>query len=94
NAFVHNNYDVDIKVTICKITLDKVKITIEDNGIGINENDLKHIFKRYFRGTKTSQVTEGSGLGMAIANDIIQVHNGNIIVESKENLGTKIIILI
>lgn len=94
NAFVHNNYDVDIKVTVCKVTLNKVKIIIEDNGIGINENDLKHIFKRYFRGTKTSQVTEGSGLGMAIAHDIVQVHNGNILVESTENLGTKVTIII
>lgn len=94
NALVHNNYDVDIKVTVSRITTTKVKITIEDNGIGISKQDIKHIFERYFRGTNTSQVTEGSGLGMAIAHDIVKAHDGNILIESKENLGTKLIIFI
>lgn len=94
NAFVHNNYNVDIKVTVSRIAINKVKITIEDNGIGINKEDLKHIFKRYFRGTNTSEVTEGSGLGMAIAHDIVKAHDGYILIESKKNVGTKLIIFI
>jgi signal transduction histidine kinase len=60
-----------------------VRITIEDQGIGISENHLSNIFDPYFS-TKQS----GSGLGLATSYSIIQKHGGHISVESKIEIGT------
>lgn len=90
NAVVHNDKNVKIKVTLQNS--DKAYIIISDNGKGISEGDLKYIFDRYYRGTNTGELHKGSGLGMAIAKQIIKNHNGDIKIESKLNEGTKITI--
>jgi two-component system sensor histidine kinase HydH len=60
-----------------------VLITIEDNGCGIKAKDLSHIFDPYYT-TKSS----GTGIGLAIVHNIIESHDGEISVDSKENEGT------
>lgn len=60
-----------------------VLITIEDNGCGIKAKDLSHIFDPYYT-TKSS----GTGIGLAIVHNIIESHDGEILVDSKENEGT------
>jgi len=71
---------------------DNIEIIIKDNGIGISKSDLKHIFKKYYRGTNTGEMHKGSGLGMAISKEIIEIHKGKIYVSSEIGIGTKIII--
>ncbi|WP_459500667.1 ATP-binding protein [Bacillus sp. C1] len=88
NALIHTNVETLIQVRI-KQTSRYVIVTIEDNGYGINKDDLPHIFDRYFRGTNTDPES-GSGLGMAIAKEIIVAHGGEIVAESIERSGTKI----
>ena len=90
NAVVHNNESVQVKVDIKKI--DKINISIKDNGNGINTKDLEHIFDRYFRGTNTGEAHKGSGLGMAISKEIINNHGGEIQINSKLGCGTEILI--
>ena len=62
-------------------------IIIKDNGIGIKEEDLENIFEPFFT-TKSN----GTGLGLAICNEIINLHNGNIFINSKINKGTTVYI--
>jgi PAS domain S-box-containing protein len=62
-----------------------VKISVEDQGIGIPEEHLSRIFDPYF-----STKQKGSGLGLAITYSIIKRHNGHIEVESQLGIGTKI----
>jgi signal transduction histidine kinase len=69
------------------------QITIADNGRGIPSKDLEQVFERYYRGTNTTS-THGTGLGMAIARDIILAHNGKLDLTSVENKGTTITILL
>jgi len=90
NAIVHNDTDVKIDVSIEK--KERVHITIQDNGKGIKKEELNRIFDRYYRGTNTGDAHKGSGLGMAIANDIIQAHDGEITIHSEEEHGTTIVI--
>lgn len=88
NALIHNNEDVKIIVTI--FTDEKLYIIIEDDGIGISEEDLNNIFERYYRGTNTGEAHKGSGLGMSIVKEIINAHNGEIKISSTLGKGTKI----
>ena len=69
-----------------------VIISVKDNGTGINEDELKDLFNRYYRGTGTSQKPEGSGLGLAIARQIVNLHGGDIKALSKQGEGTEFII--
>ncbi|PWJ44629.1 response regulator [Sediminitomix flava] len=67
-------------------------IKIIDNGIGINEVDLQHIFKRFYQGTNDINTAEGSGIGLSFTKDIIELHHGKISIESKEGNGTQIFV--
>ena len=93
NALEHNSNDTIIDVSIVR-TETYIEILIEDNGQGIEDEDLKSIFNRYYRGVNSSSASKGSGLGMAIAKEIITWHNGDIKVESEIGIGTKIEILL
>lgn len=76
------------------ITLDanvengRAVICVSDNGVGISEADLPHIFERFYRADRTSR-TQGSGLGLAIANEIVLLLNEKIWVKSKLNEGSR-----
>jgi signal transduction histidine kinase len=68
---------------------DLVLITVKDTGRGIAEEDLPHIFDRFYRGDKSRPHNGESGLGLAIAKSIVEAHGGKISVESAPNLGTQ-----
>lgn len=92
NALIHNDEDVKIDVEVLKA--EKTHIIIKDNGKGISEEDLENIFDKYYRGTNTSYLHKGSGLGMAIVYNIVKAHGWDINIESKLGEGTRIEIII
>ncbi len=63
----------------------KCVITVEDNGCGIEKNNLSHIFEPYF----TAMKSNGMGLGLATTHNLISTHKGTIDVESVQGKGTK-----
>ena len=70
-------------------------VEIKDNGVGISENDLPHIFRRFYRVHKDrSQKLGGNGLGLAIVKLITEIHSGEIQVESQIGKGTSFIVKI
>lgn len=70
-----------------------VDVTVEDNGIGIDENDIPHLFDRFYKVDKARTRTENStGLGLSIVKKIIELHNGTIMVESEPGKGTTFIV--
>ena len=67
----------------------KIHITVEDNGIGIPEQDIPRIFDRFYRANNSGVNIKGTGLGLAIVKLICDKHNAEINVTSKLGEGTK-----
>lgn len=74
---------------------DAVNIRISDNGRGIDEKDLPHIFERFYR-SDASRNTKlgGSGIGLSIVKKVIEIHEGSVVAMSKLGVGTDISIVL
>ena len=68
----------------------QVLICIRDEGIGMNEEELKDIYNKFFRAQSDKSHVGGLGLGMAIVKDIIESHNGTIDIVSQRKVGTTV----
>jgi heavy metal sensor kinase len=66
---------------------DKVKVTVEDTGIGISAEDLPKVFNRFYR-CDSSRTLQGVGLGLSLAKAIIQAHHGEITLSSEPGKGS------
>ncbi|WP_232285924.1 two-component regulator propeller domain-containing protein [Aquimarina agarilytica] len=83
-----DNSTIDIKER--KVKSEYICIEIKDDGTGIPHDQLPHIFKRFYQVNKTDHTISksGSGIGLAITKDLVDLHHGSIEVVSKVNLGT------
>lgn len=86
-----SNEEGYVSITTDRLSDDKVRIVIEDNGIGIPDEIKDKLFDPFFT---TKAVGEGTGLGMSIVRSIIDEHSGSINVDSVLNEGTKIEIVL
>jgi two-component system phosphate regulon sensor histidine kinase PhoR len=66
---------------------ESVTVSVSDTGIGISEEDLPHVFERFYKADK-ARPTGGSGLGLAIAKHVVQAHGGSIWAQSEEGKGS------
>ncbi|MFT4094177.1 MAG: two-component regulator propeller domain-containing protein [Niabella sp.] len=72
---------------------DYLEVTVEDDGIGIAPEAIKHIFDSYYQATQLNSLhTAGTGLGLSIAKDIVHRHHGFIEVESTPKKGTRFLV--
>ncbi|MBJ6363664.1 ATP-binding protein [Paenibacillus sp. GCM10012307] len=90
NAIKYSKEPISITVSSNK---NSVRIDVKDKGMGIPEQEIPHLFERFYRvdGAR-SRATGGVGLGLAIAKRIVELHSGNIDVFSKPNQGTTIVL--
>lgn len=79
--------DADIELT-SDLTENNLIISVKDKGIGIPEEELNRIFKKYFRSSNTGTV-QGTGLGLNIVKRYVELINGSISFQSKLNQGTQ-----
>jgi signal transduction histidine kinase len=70
-----------------------VVIRVVDQGIGISSEDLTHIFDRFYRTAEAREnLSTGTGLGLAITKEIVEMHNGSIIVITEQGKGSTFIV--
>lgn len=89
NAFKYT-YEGSIKLSLQSVVADDVEYTeieISDTGIGISEEDLSHIFERYYQAEKRKNAS-GFGIGLALVKNLVDLHEGVILVDSTPGVGS------
>ena len=71
-----------------RLTGAEVVVTVSDNGIGIPAKDIDALFERYYRGSNVSGIV-GTGVGLYLVKMVVEVHGGQIAVESTEGKGSR-----
>jgi PAS domain S-box-containing protein len=88
NAMKYSEAESPVDIYIRKQGDDSISISVKDHGIGIDEKEQGKIFERFYRSVGRSEQTyAGFGIGLFIAKDIIERHNGSISVHSKKGEG-------
>ncbi|MBC8052404.1 MAG: HAMP domain-containing histidine kinase [Sphingobacteriaceae bacterium] len=87
NAFKYSKADSEVILRVRKVN-DRIKVSIQDYGLGIGDDKIQHVFERYYRVEHTSQNYSGMGLGLYICAQIINQHGGVIGVESQLGKGS------
>ena len=90
NAVYYGKEYCMVKVTLSK-NGKKIEGIVEDNGIGISEEDLVHIWERFYRADSARSTDSHSGLGLSMVKWIVEAHGGTIRAESRLGEGTRFI---
>jgi two-component system phosphate regulon sensor histidine kinase PhoR len=95
NAVKYSREDGEIRLNARRRDRE-IELSVNDNGIGIGEEDLPRIFERFYRADKarSPDKVRGTGLGLAIVKHIAQLHGGRVEAESELGTGTTIRVLL
>jgi signal transduction histidine kinase len=66
-----------------------LSISVRDHGRGITEVEQRHVFDKFYRGPYSESAIQGTGMGLSIAREIVEAHNGSIRVESELGKGSR-----
>lgn len=94
NALRYTEPGGEVRLRVARSGGDAI-LEVADTGIGIGPEDLRHIFKRFWRGEKSrSRATGGAGIGLAIVHELVRAHDGRIDVESEPGRGSRFRVLL
>ena len=88
NAIKYSDRDGSVEIAAEEVE-GNIRITVRDHGCGIKEADLPRIKTKFFKANHTRR---GSGIGLAVADEIITMHGGALAVSSQEGVGTTVVI--
>lgn len=91
NAFKYSEGEADPRVTLRYDKLDVVHLHVRDFGIGIPRRDQKGLFQSFYRATNVQNI-QGSGLGLSIVKEFVDLHGGIISVKSEANKGSEFVV--
>jgi signal transduction histidine kinase len=97
NAIKYSPRGGEIAVSLGRITQGGAalaSVAVADNGIGIPEVDLPHVFERFYRAGNVAPNMHGTGIGLAGVKQIVEQHGGSIEVKSEEGIGTTVTVLL
>jgi two-component system, OmpR family, sensor kinase len=87
NAVKYSPAEAAVQVR-CELDGRSAVVAVEDRGLGIPERDREHLFERYYRGSNVTGIV-GSGIGLYLVKTVIDLHHGEIFVESEEGKGSR-----
>ena len=90
NAVKYNRPGGSVRVSVTQ-ELEKLLLRVSDTGCGIPAEHLPNVKKKFY---KANQTVRGSGIGLALADEIMRLHSGSLEIESHENVGTVVTIRI
>jgi len=95
NAIKYSPEGKEVRVSV-RIKGKKAVIEVRDQGIGISEKEIPHIFDRFYRAdsSRNKTIVDGYGLGLSIAKSIVDAHKGEIKVESEVGKGSRFIVVL
>lgn len=94
NAINYNNGDGQITVSTFLTAEGKICLQVVDDGMGIDKAEMPHLFDRFYRGQRAGQSNiPGTGLGLAIVKEIVDLHHGEITVDSHSGKGSVFTVL-
>ena len=93
NAIQYTPPEGSVIVNLQKVDNHKLEIMIADNGSGIDQHDLKHIFERFYQSASNTNPS-GSGIGLSIVKEFVELHGGKITVDSKVGVGTTFFVML
>ena len=83
NAIKYSGDSKEVKIELKQAGRDFVNIFVRDNGEGINQKDIPHLFERFYRSNEIRSTVDGNGLGLAIVKEFVDMHSGKIDVKSR-----------
>ena len=95
NAIKYSPQKKDVNVAVKKVKK-HVVVEISDQGIGIADKDIPHIFDRFYRAdtSRSKSKADGYGLGLSIAKSIVEMHKGEIKIKSEIGKGSTFLVLL
>jgi signal transduction histidine kinase len=88
NAIKYTNVNGEIVINACELKK-FVEVTVKDNGIGISDENMRKLFKiDAFHSTPGTQDEKGTGLGLLLCKEFVELHGGNIRIESEAGKGS------
>lgn len=94
NAIKHTPAGTRVLVEVEPYGIHGLEVKIQDNGLGMDAQTRANLFERYYRGGHTEEDVSGTGLGMAIAKQLVLAHEGEIFVESEPGKGTMVRLIV
>lgn len=92
NALKYSAHDTDVELTVARDE-NELRFEVNDHGIGIDGDDLRHLFETFYRGRNVGSVS-GTGLGLSIVRGAVELHGGQVAVRSQPDVGTSFMISI
>lgn len=87
NALKYAKGSDSIEISCERKSSEEIVIKIKDNGEGISKDDLPYIFDRFYKAAKSRELSRGNGLGLSIAQEIVEYHGGSIWVKNNDHKG-------
>ena len=89
NAIKYSKADEIIRIEVSDRS-EQVELAIEDDGVGMDDKTVDHIFDRFFHGHGSERAPKSMGLGLYICRQIVEQHDGEINVDSSKGVGTRV----
>lgn len=92
NAVKYSPLNSEVRIGVSKKNAGKVMVVISDSGMGIPKHQQFKLFEKFFRADNVSNVSTGSGLGLYLVKNLVELNGGKVKIESEEGKGTKVFV--